>query len=56
MLELERISDMDFLSDLVIHGVDISLIDGHAALCQRGRIVNGNVVQLRVVGPVLVYM
>ena len=55
MLELERVADVDFLSDLVVHGVDVGLVHGHAAFGQRGRVVNGNIVQLGVMRPVLVY-
>ena len=54
MLEHERIGDVDLSLDLIIHGVDVSLIDGHALLRQRGGVINRNVLQLRMHRPVLV--
>lgn len=55
MLENEGVVDVDLLPDLVIHGVHVGLVHRHTLLGQRGCVVNGNVVQLWVVLPVLVY-
>lgn len=55
VLEDEGVVDVDSLADLVVHGIDVGLVNGHALLCQRGGVVDGDVVELRVVLPVLVY-
>ncbi len=54
MLEDEGVVDVDGLADLVVHGVDVSLVDGHALPGQRRGVVDGDVVELRVVLPVLI--
>ena len=54
VLEHEGVVDVDGLADLVVHGVDVRLVHGHALLGQRGRIVDGDVMELGVVLPVLV--
>ena len=54
MLEDEGVVDVDGLADFVVHGVDVRLVHRHALLGQRGGVVDGDVVELRVVLPVLV--
>ena len=54
VFEDERIADADLLADLLVHRVDVRLVDGHALARERRRVVDGRLVQLRVVGPVLV--
>ena len=54
VLEDEGVVDVDGLADLVVHGVDVGLVHGHALLGQRGGVVDGNVMELRVVLPVLI--
>lgn len=56
MLEDEGVVDVDGFADLVVHGVDVGLVDGHALPGQRRGVVDGNVVELRVVLPVLVWI
>lgn len=46
MFEDERIVNTDLFSNFLIHGVYISLIDSHTLFGQRGRIVDGYVMQL----------
>lgn len=55
VLEDEGVVDVDCLPDLVVHGVDVGLVDGHALPGQRRGVVDGNVVELWVVLPVLVW-
>lgn len=54
MLEDEGVVDVDGLADLVVHGVDVGLVHGHALPGQRRSVVDGDVVELGVVLPVLV--
>lgn len=54
VLEHEGVVDVDLLADLVVHGVHVGLVHGHALLGQGRRVVDGDVVQLGVVLPVLV--
>lgn len=54
VLEDEGVVDVNGLADLVVHSVDVGLVDGHALLGQRRRVVDGNVMELWVVLPVLV--
>lgn len=54
MLENKWIVDVDLLADFVIHGIDVCLINSHAFLCQRGGVVNGDVVELRMILPVFI--
>ncbi|KAF3835833.1 hypothetical protein F7725_028391 [Dissostichus mawsoni] len=53
VLEHEGVVDVDGLADLVVHGVDVGLIHGHALPGQRGGVVDGDIMELRVVLPVL---
>ena len=55
MLEDEGVVDVDGLADLVVHGVDVCLVHGHALPGQGRGVVDGDVVELRVVLPVLVW-
>lgn len=54
MLENKRVADGNLPLDSVVHGVDVRLVDGHALFGQRRGVVDGNVVQLRMLTPVLV--
>ena len=54
VLEDKRVVDVNGLADLVIHGVDVRLVDSHALPGQRRGVVDGDVVELRVVLPVLI--
>ena len=54
VLEDEGVVDVDGLADLVVHGVDVRLVHGHALPGQGRGVVDGDVVELRVVLPVLV--
>lgn len=55
VFEDKRVVDVDGFADLVVHGVDVGLIDSHAFPGQRRSVVDGNVVELWVVLPVLVW-
>ena len=54
MFELEGVSDRDFFANLVVHGVNVSLVDGHAALGEGRCVVDRDVVQLWVIRPILI--
>lgn len=54
VFENERIVDGNLSADLVVHGVDVCLVNGHALLRQGRSVVNGDLVKLRVLAPVLV--
>lgn len=54
VLENEGVVDVDLLPDLVVHGVHVGLVHGHALLGQGRCVVNRDVVELRVVLPVLI--
>ena len=54
MFEYERIFDRDLPPISLLHGVDESLVDSHALLDQAGGVVDGDVGELGVRGPVLV--
>ena len=54
VLEDEGVVDGDLAPDLLVHGVDEGLVDGHALLGQGRRVVYGDLVELGVRGPVLV--
>ena len=54
MFEYERIFDRDLPPISLVHGVDESLVDSHALLDQAGGVVDGDVGELGVRGPVLV--
>lgn len=54
VLEDEGVVDVDGFADLVVHGIDVGLVDGHALPGQGRGVVDGDVVELGVVLPVLV--
>ena len=54
VLKDERIVDCDLTTNLFIHGIHEGLVNGHALFSQGGRVVNGNFVQFRMRGPVLI--
>ena len=54
MLEDKRVADGDLFADLVVHGVDVRLVDRHALLGERRGVVDRDVVQLGVVAPILI--
>lgn len=56
VLEDEGVVNVDGLADLVVHGVDVGLVDGHALPGQGRGVVYGDVVELRVVLPVLIWV
>jgi len=41
-------------TDVGVHGVDVSLVDTHAEFGEIGRIVDGHMVQLRMLSPIVV--
>ena len=55
MFELERIGHGTLLSYLIVHGIDVGLIDRHAFLGQRRRVIDWKLVKFRMCRPVLVY-
>lgn len=54
MPEDKRVVDGDLSSYAVVHGVDVRLVDGHTFLGERRRVVDRDVLQLGVEGPVFV--
>jgi len=48
VLEHKRIIDADLLANLLVHGVHVGLVDSHALLGQRRRVVDRYLVQLGV--------
>lgn len=54
VFEDKGIVDVDGLADLVIHGINVGLVNGHALPCQRRSVVYGNVMELWMVLPVLI--
>lgn len=54
MLEDKRVVNVDGLADLVVHGIHVSLVHSHALLCQGGGIINGNVMEFRVILPIFI--
>ena len=54
VLEDKGVVDVDGLAYLVVHGVDVGLVHSHAFLGQGWGVVDGDVMQLWVVLPVLV--
>lgn len=54
VLEDKRVVDVDGLAYLVVHSVDVGLVHSHAFLSQGRGVVDGDVVQLWVVLPVLI--
>ena len=54
VLENKRVVDGNLTTDPLVHGVDESLVDGHALLGKGGGIVDRDVDQVRVRCPVFV--
>ena len=54
VLEHEGVVHGDLPPDLLVHGIDERLVDGHALLGQRRRVVDRDLVELRVRSPVFV--
>lgn len=54
VFEDKGIVDVDGLADLVVHGINVGLVNGHALPCQRRSVVYGNVMELWMVLPVLI--
>lgn len=54
MLEDKGVVNVDGLADFVVHGVHVGLVHGHALLSQGGGIVDRNVMEFRVILPVLI--
>lgn len=54
MLEDKRVIDIYGLANLVVHCVNISLVHSHALLGQGRCIIDGDVVELWVILPVLI--
>lgn len=54
MLEDKRVVDIYGLADLVVHCVNICLVHSHALLGQGRSIIDGDVMELWVILPVLV--
>lgn len=55
MFEDKGVVNVDGLADLVVHGVDVGLVNSHALLGQGRGVVDGDVVQLRMVLPILIF-
>lgn len=55
MPEDKRVIDGDLSSNAVVHGVDVRLVDSHTFLGERRCVVDRDVLQLRVKGPVFVW-
>jgi hypothetical protein len=54
VLEDEEVVDAGLLAYLLVHGFQVRLVRGHALLAHRGRVVDGDLVELRVQRPELV--
>ena len=54
VLEIKWVGGRELCTDAIIHGVDVGLIDGHAAFGEGGGIVDGDVVELGMGSPVLI--
>lgn len=54
MFEDKGVVDVDGLADLIIHGINVGLVNSHALPCQGRSVVYGNVMELWVVLPVLI--
>ena len=54
VLEDEGVVNGDLAPDLLVHGVDEGLVDGHALLGKRGGVVDGDVHKVGMSRPVLV--
>lgn len=55
VFEDKGVVDVYGLADLIVHCVDIGLVHGHALFGQGGGVVDGNVVEFRVVLPILIW-
>lgn len=55
MFEDKWVVNVDGLADLVVHGVDIGLVNSHTLLGQGGGVVDGYIMQLRMVLPILIW-
>ena len=55
MFEDKWVAHGDLPTDLLIHGVDVGLVDGHTLLSQLTGVVDGHIMQLRVLRPVLIW-
>ena len=54
MLEVKRIGICKLVADPLIHGVDVCLVNNHAPFCKGGSIIYGDVIELRIVRPILI--
>ena len=54
MLEVKRIGIFKLVADPLIHGVDVCLVNSHAPFCKGGSIIYGDVMELRMVRPILI--
>ena len=54
VLEDERVADSDLFFYLIIHRIDVRLIDRHTLLGQRRRVVDRDVMKLWMVAPILI--
>ena len=54
VLEDERVADRYLSADVLVHGVDVCLVDGHAPLGQLGGVVDGDVVKIGILAPILI--
>lgn len=55
VLEDKGVVNIDSLANFVVHGVDVGLVHGHALLGQGRGVVDRDVMELRMVLPVLVW-
>lgn len=55
MPEDEGVIDGNLPLDPVVHGVHVRLVDRHALLGERGRVVDRDVLQFRVERPVFIW-
>lgn len=54
VFEDKGVVDVNGLADLVVHGIDVSLVNSHTLLSQGGGVVDGDVMQLWMILPVLI--
>ena len=54
MFEHKRVAHGDLSADLLVHGIDVSLVDTHALLGKLWGIVDGDIMKLWVIAPVLI--
>lgn len=52
----ERIVDTDLFAYFFVHGINVSLIDGHALFGQRRCVIDRYFVQFRMRRPIFVYI